>query len=71
MLRDLPTRLTPGSDKNRPQTLEEAERAHILATLKETKWVVAGPRGAATRLGMNHSTVQFRMKKLGIVPPWK
>ena len=51
-------------------TLEEAERAHILATVKETKWVLSGSRGAATRLGMNRSTLQFRMKKLGIVRPW-
>ena len=51
------------------QTLEEAERAHILRTLKELKWVVGGPNGAAARLGMNRSTLQFRMKKLGIVRP--
>ena len=51
------------------RTLEEAERDHILATLKETKWVQSGPRGAAARLGMNRSTLQFRMKKLGIVRP--
>jgi len=50
-------------------TLEEAERAHILATLKETRWVLSGPRGAATRLGINRSTLQFRMKKLGIMRP--
>jgi formate hydrogenlyase transcriptional activator len=50
-------------------TLEEAERAHILATLKETRWVLSGPRGAATRLGINRSTLQFRMKKLGIERP--
>ena len=48
-------------------TLEDAERAHILATLKETRWVMAGPRGAAQRLGINRSTLQFRMKKLGIM----
>jgi formate hydrogenlyase transcriptional activator len=66
-LQDLPTRAIPGSDKGRPQTLQEAERAHILATLKETNGVIAGPHGAAARLGMNRSTVQFRMKKLGIV----
>ena len=41
--------------------------AHILATLKETGWFVSGPNGAATRLGMNRSALQFRMKKLGIV----
>ncbi len=51
------------------QTLEEAERAHILRTLKEVRWVVGGLNGAAARLGMNRSTLQFRMKKLGIVRP--
>jgi len=50
-------------------TLEEAERAHILATLKETQWILSGPRGAAQRLGINRSTLQFRMKKLGIERP--
>ena len=50
-------------------TLEEAERAHILATLKESRWVLSGPRGAATRLGINRSTLQFRMRKLGIERP--
>jgi formate hydrogenlyase transcriptional activator len=50
-------------------TLEEAERAHILAALKDTRWVLAGPRGAAMRLGINRSTLQFRMKKLGIDRP--
>jgi formate hydrogenlyase transcriptional activator len=50
-------------------TMEEAEREHVLATLKETKWVVSGARGAAARLGMNRSTLQFRMKRLGIVRP--
>jgi formate hydrogenlyase transcriptional activator len=70
-LKDLPNRAPVGSTKARPQTMEEAERAHILAALKETKWVVGGPNGAAARLGMNRSTVLFRMKKLGIVKPWK
>jgi formate hydrogenlyase transcriptional activator len=49
--------------------LEEAERAHILATLKKTRWVLAGPNGAAIKLGLNRSTLQFRMKKLGLVRP--
>src|SRR5262249_34872394 len=47
-------------------TLEETERAQILATLKETQGDLAGPHGAAGRLGINRSTLQFRMKKLGI-----
>ena len=68
-LKDLPNRAVVSSA--RPQTMEEAERTHILAALKETKWVVGGPNGAAARLGMNRSTVLFRMKKLGIVKPWK
>ena len=50
-------------------TLADAERLHILATLKKTGWVIAGPRGAAARLGINRSTLQFRMKKLGIERP--
>jgi formate hydrogenlyase transcriptional activator len=52
-----------------PRTLEEALRAHILATLKKTGWTLSGPRGAAKRLGMKRSTLQFRMKKLGIERP--
>jgi formate hydrogenlyase transcriptional activator len=47
-------------------TLEEAEREHIRKTLEYTKWVVAGPNGAAARLGMKRSTLYFRMQKLGI-----
>lgn len=68
-IRDLHTRIAPGSNHRRNQTLEEVERTHILTTLKETRWVVSGPRGAATRLGLNRATLHFRMKKLGIVRP--
>ena len=47
-------------------TLEEAERVHIRRTLESTRWVVAGPNGAAARLGIPRSTLYFRMQKLGI-----
>jgi len=47
-------------------TLEEAEREHILKTLEQSRWVVAGPNGAAARLGIKRSTLYFRMQKLGI-----
>lgn len=47
-------------------TLNEAERKQILAALEETNWIVAGPDGAASRLGMKRSTLQSRMQKLGI-----
>jgi formate hydrogenlyase transcriptional activator len=58
---------TPAPDETKRRTLEEAEREHILAALKETKWVISGPNGASAQLGMNRSTLQFRMKKLGIL----
>ena len=60
----------PDEKETRGRTLKEAEREHITSILKETKWVIAGPQGAATRLGMKRSTLQFQMKKLGIVRPW-
>ena len=68
-LRDLHTHATPCQGSRSHGTLEDAERAHILATLRETNWVLSGPRGAATSLGMKRSTLQFRMKKLGVVRP--
>jgi formate hydrogenlyase transcriptional activator len=68
-LGDLEMAAGVGLRAGRAQTLAEAERRHIVETLTDTKWVVAGARGAAARLGMNRSTLQFRMKKLGIVRP--
>ena len=65
-LRDLKSRIMPGQNPDRHQTREEVERNHILKTLKETRWVLSGPGGAAARLGLNRSTLYFRMKKLGI-----
>ena len=47
-------------------TLEHAEREHIVRALSETAWVVGGPAGAAARLGMKRTTLQSRMRKLGI-----
>jgi formate hydrogenlyase transcriptional activator len=47
-------------------TLEQAEREHILRALREAKWVVGGPAGAAARLGLKRTTLQSRMLKLGI-----
>jgi DNA-binding NtrC family response regulator len=61
----------PNPEPGKLQTLEASDRALILATLKETKWVLGGPMGAAVRLGLNRSTLAFRMKKLGIVRPWQ
>lgn len=51
---------------NAVTTLEAAEREHILRALKESNWVIGGPMGAATRLGMKRTTLQSKMRKLGI-----
>jgi len=47
-------------------TLEEMEREHILQALRASRWRLSGPNGAATKLGMKRTTLQSRMKKLGI-----
>jgi formate hydrogenlyase transcriptional activator len=47
-------------------TLEHAEREHIVRALTESAWVIGGPAGAAARLGMKRTTLQSRMRKLGI-----
>lgn len=56
----------PGLPTGTPVTIVDAEREHIIKTLERTRWVVAGPRGAAAQLGVKRSTLYFRMKKLGI-----
>jgi PAS domain S-box-containing protein len=49
--------------------LEEIERRHILNVLEETGWRVSGTRGAANVLGLKRTTLEARMKKLGIKRP--
>ena len=48
------------------KTLHEVERAHILAVLQETHWVIEGSSGAAKTLDMHPNTLRHRMEKLGI-----
>ena len=48
------------------RTLAEAERVHILETLRQVNWVIAGRNGAASRLGLPRTTLIYRMRKLGI-----
>jgi len=50
-------------------TLEDAEREHILKALRESKWAIGGPAGAAAKLGMKRTTLQSKMQKLGIARP--
>ena len=49
--------------------LEEAERRHITGVLKQTGWRVSGQGGAADILGLKRTTLQSKMKKLGIQRP--
>ena len=50
-------------------TLEEIEREAILRALRSANWMVGGANGAATILGLKRTTLQSRMRKLGIAPP--
>jgi formate hydrogenlyase transcriptional activator len=56
----------PPRAENMRSMLETVERERILKALEQANWIVSGPNGAAVRLGMNRSTLQFRMGKLGI-----
>jgi len=50
-------------------TLRQAESSHILKILRETNWVLGGPRGAAIRLGLKRTTLVSKMRKLGLTRP--
>jgi len=50
-------------------TRDDAERAHILDVLKRTRWRIRGARGAAEILGLKATTLEARIKKLGLLRP--
>ena len=50
-------------------TLRDSERTLILRTLEAVGWVIGGPRGAATKLGLKRTTLIHKMQKLGISRP--
>jgi formate hydrogenlyase transcriptional activator len=52
------------------RSLEDVEREHIVGVLKSTGWRVSGERGASRILGLKRTTLEARMKKLGIVRPF-
>jgi formate hydrogenlyase transcriptional activator len=60
------TSTKPASHESLQETLEETERNQILRALEDANGVVAGPKGAAARLGVKRSTLQLRMQRLGI-----
>jgi transcriptional regulator with GAF, ATPase, and Fis domain len=51
------------------ETIEEVERAHIEKVLATCDWKIRGKDGAAEHLGLKRTTLQSRMKKLGIERP--
>jgi len=63
--------LNRGRSNTKPgmRTLAEAEREHILQALRETDWVVGGPHGASTMLGVKRTTLLDKMRRLGISRP--
>ena len=58
--------LRAAPDAARPSRSQDAERDHIRRVLEQAEGVVGGPNGAAARLGMKRTTLQSKMKKLGI-----
>jgi len=57
---------TMQSRTSKLSTLEEAEREHVLRAIRESNWIIGGPNGAATRLGMKRTTLAYRIRKLKI-----
>jgi formate hydrogenlyase transcriptional activator len=54
---------------NNLPTLEDVERSHILEVLEKSQWRIGGDGGAAETLGMARTTLNARIKKLGIARP--
>jgi formate hydrogenlyase transcriptional activator len=63
--------LSPHASVTNVRTLADAERAHIVETLRETNGVVGGKSGAAARLGLPRTTLIARMQRLGLMPEYE
>ena len=61
-------RVEAAEEEDEDATLEGAEREHIINTLRETRGIIAGEHGAAARLGLKRTTLNAKLKKLGIDP---
>jgi len=66
---DLGATPEPMEAMGRTRSLHDVEREHVLSVLEETQWRVSGERGAAKILGLKRTTLEARMKKLGIARP--
>jgi formate hydrogenlyase transcriptional activator len=63
--------LTPQPAATTGRTLADAERAHIVETLRETNGVVGGKSGAAARLGLPRTSLIAKMQRLGLMPQYE
>jgi len=57
------------SPRQKLRSIEDVERQHIAAVLEETRWRISGEHGAAKILGLKRTTLEARLKKLGIRRP--
>jgi transcriptional regulator with GAF, ATPase, and Fis domain len=55
--------------ESQSENLEDVERSHVVKVLEDCNWKIRGKDGAAERLGLKRTTLQSRMKKLGIQRP--
>jgi transcriptional regulator with GAF, ATPase, and Fis domain len=72
----LPNPLPTAETEQRPAislgaetTLRDSERSLILKTLETVGWIIGGPKGAASKLGLKRTTLIHKMQKLGIFRP--
>jgi len=59
----------PRPSQSALETLEGIERAYVVRVLEDTHWVIGGPWGAATRLGLKRTTLQSMIKRFGLPSP--
>jgi len=62
----LPKEKKSSNEKSSSKKMEDVEKDHIVDVLRKTHWKVSGEKGAAKILGLNPTTLEARMKKLGI-----
>ena len=68
-LQDLQPKARKVASVSKPATFHDTEREAILGALRESNGVIAGPSGAAARLGLRRTTLNSKMRRLGIRRP--